>query len=89
MKQGCQTEELPLIEAIQALGPSQEQLARWSPHVQAEVERLRKPLVDEWTELIRFRPLMSVGLALAAAVALLVTTPIGAILGSLLGMAVG
>ncbi|MGC4118114.1 MAG: hypothetical protein QM765_26905 [Myxococcales bacterium] len=73
-------EDGALREAERALEPTRSQIARMRREVEERVERESVPLFEEWLGLVKARPLMNGGLALAAAVALLLTTPFGAML---------
>ena len=77
-----------LREAQAVLEPSRPQIARMQEQVEERVEREGVPLLDEWLGLVRNRPLAHGGLALAAALALLLTTPFGAVLWSIVRGAV-
>jgi hypothetical protein len=78
-------EDSLLITAMAALGPTPNQVARLQGGIEARLEREQVSLAAEWLELLRRRPLAHGGLVLAAACALLLTTPLGALLWSLLG----
>ncbi|HEY3444915.1 MAG TPA: hypothetical protein VGK67_01075 [Myxococcales bacterium] len=73
-------EDAGLREAEAVLEPTRPQIARMQEQVEERVEREGVPLLDEWLGLARARPLANGGLALAAALALLLTTPFGAML---------
>lgn len=73
-------EDAPLREAEAALEPTPPQVARMQAGIVERVARERVALVDEWLGLVKARPLVNGGLALAAALALLLTTPFGAML---------
>ena len=60
-----------------ALDPDTLQTARMGRAVLAALDARRPSLVQEWIELLRVRPLLNPGLALAAACLLLLTTPLG------------
>ena len=72
-----------LEEAFEALEPVSGEVARMRAHLHRELEGHTRSLVAEWVELLRVRPFAHGGLALAAACALLLTTPVGAVLGAL------
>ncbi|MBN2498928.1 MAG: hypothetical protein JXR96_30340 [Deltaproteobacteria bacterium] len=77
-------EDRTLSRAMNALNPGPAQLARMESSVLTALERSRRSLAAEWIELLRVRPLVHAGYSLAAAAGLLLVTPLGAVLLSLL-----
>ncbi len=73
-------EDGALREAAAALEPTRPQIARMQAQVEERVAREGVPLWAEWLGLVEARPLANGGLALAAALAVLLTTPLGAML---------
>ena len=77
-------QETPLAEAFAPLEPTPNQVARLARAVEERVERERHSLAWEWGRLLWQRPLAHGSLVLAAALALLVTTPLGSALWAIL-----
>jgi len=77
-------EDQGLREAVAVLEPTPGQVARLQVVVAERVERERVGLLDEWLGLVRARPVANGGLALAGALGLMLTTPLGSLLWALL-----
>ncbi|MDF1561821.1 MAG: hypothetical protein P1V51_02185 [Deltaproteobacteria bacterium] len=73
-----------LLEALEALEPLPAQVARMRGRVHAKLEAERASLLGEWLALLRVRPVVHTAYLFAAAVVLLVSTPLGALLRALL-----
>ncbi len=69
-----------LITAWQALEPSPAARARMENQVMAWLDATETPLWDEWLALLRIAPIRGLSFSLAAALALLLTTPLPALL---------
>lgn len=82
---GHDARDAELRRLMTALDPTTEQVGRMEQAVMAALAEQRPSLVQEWIDLLRVRPLLHPGLALAAACLLLLTTPLGLIPLSLLG----
>ena len=74
-----------LRERFAALEPPPGALDRMEQATLAAYDVTHGSLATEWVELLRVRPAVHGALTLAAAAALLVVTPLGALLLSLLG----
>jgi len=76
-----------LAKEMRALDPTDEQLQRMEAAVMERFTLQSRSLAGEWLELWRSRPAVNTGLALAAAIVLLVLTPLSAAPGLLLKLA--
>lgn len=76
-----------LAREMRALDPTDEQLQRMAAAVMERFALQSRSLAGEWLELWRSRPAVNTGLALAAALVLLVLTPLSAAPGLLLKLA--
>ncbi len=79
-------EERTLVELMEGLEPSPEQVRRME---QVITERLEAPaatsLVTEWIELLRIRPLSTPALALAGCAGIFLLSPLSGVLFTALG----
>lgn len=74
-----------LRDRFAALEPPEEALDRMEEAALAAFDATQRSLAAEWVELLRVRPAAHGVLTLAAALALLIVTPLGSLLLSLLG----
>ncbi len=82
---GFDPKDEKLRQLMTALDPTPDQRQRMERAVMTALAEKRPSLVQEWIDLLRVRPLLHPGLAMAAACLLLLTTPLGLIPLSLLG----
>ena len=73
-----------LLSAFEELEPLPAAVARMRGQMNAALEAEGRSLLGEWISLLRLRPVVHTAYLLAAAVVLLVSTPLGAILRALL-----
>ena len=73
-----------LLSAFEELEPLPAQVARMRGTIHRKLAAERASLLGEWLELLKVRPVVHTTYLLAAAVILIVTTPLGAILRALL-----
>ena len=66
-----------LVSAMRSFDPSAVQVSRMRRAVLASYALLQRPLALEWIALFRTRPVVHTALALAAAIVLMVSTPLG------------
>jgi len=81
---GHDPQDIKLQELMTTLDPDPEQVRRMEQAVMSALAARRPSLVQEWIDLLRMRPLLHPGLAMAAACLLLLTTPLGLLSLSLL-----
>jgi hypothetical protein len=74
---GHTTEDHDLAHAMRALDPDDLQLARMERVVLRAFEAEQRSLATEWIDLLRVRPVVHGGYALAAAALLLLLSPLG------------
>ncbi len=83
-RNGQHARDAELRQLMTTLDPPARQVARMERAVLDALDSRRTSLVQEWLELLRVRPVLHPGLALAAACLLLLTTPLGLLPLSLL-----
>jgi len=66
-----------MIEAMRSFDPTAAQVSRMKRAVLAAHALLQRPLALEWIAMFRSRPVLHTALALAAAIVLLISTPLG------------
>jgi hypothetical protein len=69
-----------LTAACEALEPSRSAHARMESRVMTWLDAEHTPLLDEWLAMFRMAPIRGLSFSLAAAVALVLTTPLGSLL---------
>ncbi len=73
-----------LIDAMTRFDPGPNAVRRMGHRIEAAFVADHTPLVAEWMELLRVRPLAGLGYSLAGAAALLLLTPLGWLLSAVL-----
>ncbi len=68
-----------LSHAFVSLDPGATARARMEENLNRDLDASQSSMIDEWLSLVRVRPVMTLGYATAAAGALLLTTPLGAL----------
>lgn len=71
------TEDQQMTQAMRALDPRADEVSSVRAKVLARYSILHRPLALEWVAMIRQRPLINTAWALAAAVVLVASTPLG------------